>query len=130
MFGIKKNTAFKPLNPKKEKSFLFEMEQPLFSMTKTDNFTLSNAFEGVQIFGGTGSGKTSGSGRALAHSFLKSGFGGLILCAKPAEREQWERYAKECHRQDSVIVIDGDNGHCFNFLEYELARIDKPKKIS
>lgn len=112
------------MRPRRAKAYLSDFEQPLFMLSKIDSFNLSNAYEGVQIFGGTGSGKTSGSGRALAHSFLKSGFGGLVLCAKPSEREQWERYASECKRSDSVVVIDGKNGNCFNFLDYELARID------
>jgi hypothetical protein len=123
------NQSFKPRRPKRAKSFLIDAEQPLFKLTKTDSFNLSNAYEGVQIFGGTGSGKTSGSGRALAHSFLKSGFGGLVLCAKPSERQQWEAYAKECNRIASVIVIDGKNSYCFNFLDYELARIDDGASI-
>lgn len=125
----RKDVKFKPLSPKPAKLFLSNMEQPLLKVGHVDNFQLNNAFEGVQIFGGTGSGKTSGSGRALAHSFLKCGFGGLVLCAKPAERELWERYAKECGRSDSVIVIDGKNGNSFNFIDYELARIDDGANI-
>lgn len=33
-------------------------------------------------FGSIGSGKTSGSGQALALAYLRAGFGGLVLCAK------------------------------------------------
>ena len=47
-----------------------------------DTWRIKDACEGTVIFGGTGSGKTSGSGRALARSFLAAGFGGLVLCAK------------------------------------------------
>jgi len=47
-----------------------------------DSWRIKDACEGTMIFGGTGSGKTSGSGRALATSFLSAGFGGLVLCAK------------------------------------------------
>ena len=48
-----------------------------------DMWRIKDACEGTIIFGGTGSGKTSGSGRAIATSFLSAGFGGLVLCAKP-----------------------------------------------
>jgi hypothetical protein len=37
---------------------------------REENFwSLSDAFQGVQVFGGTGSGKSSGSGQALARAF-------------------------------------------------------------
>jgi len=60
-----------------------------------DPWRIKDACEGTVIFGGTGSGKTSGSGRALAQSFLGAGFGGLVLCAKPEEPALWRAYAAE-----------------------------------
>ena len=42
-----------------------------------DAWTLRDDYEGVQVFGGTGAGKTSGSGQALAESFLRAGMGGI-----------------------------------------------------
>src|SRR5580658_1454862 len=60
-----------------------------------DVFTVGDPCEGVAAFGGVGSGKSSGSGAALARAFLSSGFGGLVLTAKPGERAEWERYAGE-----------------------------------
>jgi len=65
----------------------FPLELPLFRFTKHDWLSLRDAFEGIHIFGGLGSGKTSGSGQTIAHSFLRSGFGGLVLTAKPGETE-------------------------------------------
>mgnify|MGYP000624881007 CR=1 FL=1 len=77
----------------------FDLDKPLYHFNKhlkqSEPFTIRQACEGVQIFGGIGSGKTSGSGAALAKSFLNSGFGGLVLCAKKDELETWQRYAKE-----------------------------------
>lgn len=86
-----------------------------------DVWTLGDAYEGVHIFGGTGSGKTSGSGKSLAHAYLKAGMGGMVLCAKPDEAELWVRYAKECGRDKSVILFRPDQGTRFNFLEYEMS---------
>lgn len=102
--------------------FLSRMEAPLLALSPKDHWRLRDAYEGVQIFGATGSGKTSGSARAIAHAYLKAGFGGLVLCAMPAERHQWERYARECGRANSVIVFDGSGERRINFLNYELAR--------
>ena len=91
-----------------------------------DYWTLRDAVRGTQIFGGIGSGKTSGSGRMLASSFLKNGFGGLVLCAKPKEREDWVKLAKQFGRQDDIKIICepklGEKEYFFNPLEYEASR--------
>lgn len=116
-----------------------------------DNWTFRHAFEGTQVFGGTGSGKTSGSGRTLALAFLKSKyegrypFGGLVLTAKPEELSLWADprpekpedlgYCPLVGRQPEVIVVGTDieryrswgiqtpyEGHSFNFLQYEFSR--------
>lgn len=82
-------------------------------------WTVRDAVEGVQIFGGIGSGKTSGSGRMIALKFLKAGFGGLVLTVKPDEREEWEIYAQLTGRTDDLIIVSPDHDNYFNFLEYE-----------
>ena len=85
-------------------------------------FSVKDAFEGVQVFGATGSGKSSGSGRALALSFLESNFGGLVLIAKTDERLAWEEMAAKTGRSDDLVIFGPDGRHRFNFLRYELAR--------
>lgn len=87
-----------------------------------DVWSLRDAFEGTVVFGRSGSGKTSGSGAALARAFLRSGMGGLVLCAKPDEADTWQRYAEETGRSASVIRVDGSGHYRFNFLEYEMQR--------
>lgn len=54
---------------------------------KSDWWKVRDAFEGLQIFGGIGSGKSSGSGKTIAKSFLRNGLGGLVMCAKPDEKK-------------------------------------------
>lgn len=83
------------------------------------SWTVRNAFEGVQIFGGIGSGKTSGSGRTLALKLLRLGFGGLVLTAKADEKELWEKYCRLANRSDDLITIEPNSEHYFNFLDYE-----------
>ncbi|TVS01939.1 MAG: hypothetical protein EA423_09570, partial [Phycisphaerales bacterium] len=87
-----------------------------------DELTLQDAFEGIHIFGGLGSGKTSGSGQSLAHAYLRWGFGGLVLTAKADEVDLWLRYARETGRAGSVLLFGPDTGHCFNFVRYEMQR--------
>jgi hypothetical protein len=99
----------------------WSLDTPLlhFSDHEQDTWRIRDACEGTQIFGATGSGKTSGSGRALARAFLENGFGGLVLCAKTDEPELWERYAWQAGRQADIIRLSGEQ---FNFLHYEANR--------
>lgn len=101
-------------------NFAADPDTPLLKLTPSDAFTLRDAFNGVHIFGAIGSGKTSGSGKALARAYLRAGMGGLVLCAKPEEVELWQRYAEENGRASSVILFDERLG--FNFIDYELSR--------
>lgn len=82
-------------------------------------FTIRDAVEGIQIFGGIGSGKTSGSGRLVALKYLSQGFGGLVLTVKPDEKELWEDYCRVTGRSDDLCVIEPGGKHFFNFLEFE-----------
>lgn len=119
MFALRSKTPPKLLPPSK-----FPLDMPLlnFSAHPADCWTLRDACEGTQIFGATGSGKTSGSGQMIAKAFLRAGFGGLVLCAKPGECRQWLRYAQETGRLDSVVVFDESTHLRFNFLNYEMRR--------
>ncbi len=95
---------------------------PLFRLSEHDFFTLADAFESVQIYGATGSGKSSGSGRTCALSYLRAGMGGLVLTAKAEERALWEEYCREAGRLDDLMVMSPSLGLRFNFLDYELHR--------
>lgn len=83
------------------------------------DWTLGDAVQGVQIFGGTGSGKTSGSGRMLALKYLSAGFGGLVLTVKPDEKDLWKEYCELAGRTDDLLIIQPNGEHAFDFLEYE-----------
>jgi len=88
-----------------------------------DTWRLADAVEGTQIFGATGSGKTSGSGAALARAFLdpaRGRMGGLVLSAKPDEIDNWRGYLHDVGRPASDLVeLSPSQPACFNFLDYE-----------
>jgi hypothetical protein len=98
-----------------------ELDTPLLQLTTHDSFTLRDACQGVCIMGGIGSGKTSGSGHALAAAFLRSGMGGLVHCAKPEEADAWRGYCREHKRLGSLVEVTPQDAG-FNFIAYELAR--------
>ena len=76
-----------------------------FSNDSKDIWTLQDAVNGVQIFGGIGSGKSSGSGKTIAHAFLKANYGGLILTSKVSETIRWLEYGKKRNRLKDIIVF-------------------------
>lgn len=101
----------------------------LSSESENNTWTIRNAVEGVQIFGGIGSGKTSGSARTLALKYLQAGFGGLILMVK-AERDEWVHYCKLTNRLNDLVILEPDGKHAFNFLEYESRFTNKGASIT
>ena len=87
-----------------------------------DPWRIKDACEGTVIFGGTGSGKTTGSGQTIAQSFLAAGFGGLVLCAKKEEAALWRDYARATGREHDLVFFGSDQACAFNFLDYEARR--------
>lgn len=66
-----------------------------FFLDLVDWWCICEVFEGVQIFGGIGSGKSFGSGKILVKVFLKNGFGGFVYCVKLEEKVIWLQYVEE-----------------------------------
>lgn len=100
----------------------FDLDKVLMDMSENNypsSWTIRDAVEGLQIFGGIGSGKTSGSGRYIALKYLSNDFGGLVLTAKHDEKDLWIDYCKEAGRLHDLIIVEPGSGYHFNFLEYE-----------
>lgn len=101
---------------------MFDLDQPLIDLVakyEQNAWTARHAVEGVQIFGGIGSGKTSGSGRLLAQKYLLNGFGGLVLTAKPDEKAAWQQFCALTGRTKDLLILEPGGAHSFNFLQYE-----------
>lgn len=96
--------------------------------SENDVWRVEDALKGISIMGGTGSGKTSASGKALANKFLQEGWGGLVLCAKTDEVDLWREYCRKAGRLKDLIVFekgakDGDDEeYVFNPVEFEMTR--------
>lgn len=101
------------------------LDVPLLAFSSKDELTVRDVLQGNFIVGGVGSGKTSGSGRNLAHALLKNNFGGLVLTAKRSEKDLWIRYCEETGRKDSLLIVSPEikgNPMTFNFLNWESKR--------
>lgn len=96
-------------------------------------FTLRNACEGVFICGSNGAGKTSSSGAAWARAHLRAGHGFLVTTVKVDDAQEWTRHAAATGREADLIIVrpdDLENGHRFNFLEYEVSRPGRGSQIT
>ena len=95
------------------------LEMPLFRLGRHDCWRVRDSLEGLAVFGQQGSGKTSSSGRLVAHKFLKSGYGGLVCCAKKDEADLWRKYLTETGREGDGRFFSVDSDLRFNFVDYE-----------
>ncbi len=94
--------------------YVTNLDQPLLALSAHDRFTLRDAFNGVHVFGSTGSGKTSGSLKTLATAYLRAGFGLLVCISKYEEIELWINYARANGRACDLVLFDPKQG--YNFL--------------
>jgi hypothetical protein len=87
--------------------------------SETEFLTLGELCTGTIVFGGTGSGKTSGTAEYFSYHLLRYGFGGLVLCAKPEEASDWVKRAKAAGREKDLILFNTENPFRFNPLQFE-----------
>lgn len=98
-----------------------------FGSHEGDVWTVDDAMKGVSIMGGTGSGKTSASGKTFAMKYLKEGWGGVVLCAKTGEADLWEQYCRDTDRLNDFIRFGKGSTYkgeeiVFNPIDYEMKR--------
>lgn len=98
--------------------YIDDLDHCLLQLTPSSRLTTRGALEGIHVWGGIGSGKSSAVAYSLAQAFLRSGMGGCVTVAKPTDVEMWKDYARRNGRESSVIVFDRSRG--FNFLAHAL----------
>lgn len=76
-----------------------------------------NLFEHVLVFGGTGSGKSSGPLKHLLYKSMALGHGMLIHTTKVDDAHDYQKLAKRAGCSPRVEVLNLQN-HTFNFLQY------------
>ncbi|MFM9949445.1 MAG: TraM recognition domain-containing protein [Saprospiraceae bacterium] len=117
MFG-KKKTSYE--------LFEAQLDQVLFYWPvkggKAEPVRIADLMRGIMVFGGTGSGKSSGSGNTISKALLKQGFGALVLCAKPDEGPRWKRYIQKIGREKDLVYFNEKSGLQFNPILYEYSR--------
>jgi hypothetical protein len=100
----------------------WSLDTPLVNWSRRDAWTIGHAVQNTLCMGQTGSGKSSGSGRQIAAAFLKAGFGGLVLCAKPDEAQVWKAYCRDAGREQDLLVVGPGSRWRFNPFVFESVR--------
>ena len=103
----------------------WDLSRPLAWLSPSDPWTIGDACQGVQVFGATGSGKTSGVMAWLLMACLRAGCGALLLTVKPGDREFYERLIQKTGRSSDLIQFGPGHGQTYNFLDAELSRTDR-----
>ena len=81
------------------------LDLPLIGLSQTDCIPVRDSVEGIFVAGAPGSGKSANVGRQFGAAFLRiPNSGALILTAKTEETTNWLQYARDCGREDDVIV--------------------------
>ncbi|MEA5426390.1 type IV secretory system conjugative DNA transfer family protein [Arcicella lustrica] len=111
----------------------FSLDDPIMelaSSTEQYQWTTREAVQGLFCCGGLGAGKTTGTGRQMALRFLSKKFGGLVMTAKPDEKDVWINYCKLTGREDDLIVIEPRGKYYLNFLQYEASQTDGKNELT
>jgi type IV secretory pathway TraG/TraD family ATPase VirD4 len=97
------------------------LETVLLDWTRSDPFTVRDLLNGgIAIFGRSGSGKTSSSGKVIGRSLIEyPRSGGLILGAKNSDVPMWQEIFSGCGRHRDLIVFGSlKDKWRFNFLDF------------
>lgn len=96
------------------------LDEPLLRLSDRDYLTARHAVEGLLAVGSTGSGKTSGFGRAVGDAVLGRGWGGVVLCVKPGEAAEWTARVRAAGRGADLVLFGPDHPAEFNPLRREV----------
>ncbi len=101
-----------------------ELDRVLVWLTEHDGITLRQLFEGCITFGTSGSAKTTTTAHMFAHAFMDTGMGGAFLTAKVEEKDQIREWARECGREQDLVIFKPTNPYYFDIMEWEARRQD------
>ena len=94
----------------------WNLDAILLRWNSHDAFCLSDCFTGIQVFGSTGSGKSSGPINLFVRTFMDNGFGMLLLTAKGTDAADYVRMAEQSGRAHEVVLIGPKHSASINFV--------------
>ena len=111
--------APRDLPTERERPAADDLERPVLRLDPHNELTTRDLMANAIVFGRTGSGKTTGSGRALARGILaQPQSGGCVLANKPEDRNDWERLMRDTHRMADFLCFSPRDPLRFNVLDH------------
>ncbi len=98
----------------------WDLDQTLLFWADGVPWTIGDACVGTQIFGTTGSGKSTGSLAAIVKAMLAAGFGGLFLTAKGSDCKTYAKLVRDAGRESDLLVFSPDSPLRYNFIDAEI----------
>jgi hypothetical protein len=98
----------------------WDPEAVLLEWTRGAPWTIRDSFQGMQIFGSTGGGKSSGSLALVCRNLLRAGYGGIFFTVKREDRATYEQYVEEADRSGDLEIFSPDHLMRFNFVASEI----------
>lgn len=98
----------------------WDLSTPLLQWADGAPWTIGDACQGTQIFGSTGSGKSTGSMAAICRALLRNGFGGMFLTVKPDDRQAITQLVRDAGRLNDLLVFSPDQALRYNFIAAEM----------
>ena len=89
-----------------------------FSSSRGPKITRKNLTESILAIAGTGKGKTTLL-RTISRAMIRDRWGGLVLCVKLSQIEEFKEACRLDGRENDCIVISASSGHAFNPLAAE-----------
>lgn len=100
----------------------WNLDAPLLEWAKGAPWSVRDSFQGVQVAGSTGSGKSSGSLAVICRAMLKAGYGGMFFTVKREDRSTYEKHVRDSGRSDDLLVFSPDSPLRYNFIASEMAQ--------
>lgn len=95
---------------------MINLDMPLLMLSPNDPWTVRDSFEGCNLFGGTGSGKTT-SLKTLVKAMLEAQYGMCLTTVKPDDTLMYQQWAEESGRGDQVVIFRPESPYYYDFLE-------------
>jgi hypothetical protein len=99
------------------------MDKPIWSAGGVTLLTERTLCQGVLVTGQTGSGKSSGVIHNLLKAIMRAGYGCCLIAPKPGDCDDYLRIAKQCGREDTVVLNRGGK-HKLSLFD-TLLRVDE-----
>lgn len=119
--GVASSNAEQAVSPPSKPRW--DPDTPVMQLGDGEFLSLRDFYSGVQVWGSTGSSKSTATMAAAVEGLFSAGAGALCLCAKREDRRNYEAHARARGRGQDVMIFGPDDSPLrYNFIDAELSR--------